>query len=164
MVCHTGLLTACEQDQDGKLVHLVGFIIRSNFRVSRCHHRGVFSASNRSRRMNFNGWSTQGLYFPHSHVTFFVVLYTSLVLMFIYGRHKSTVTKLLKLQIHCIKSRNISSFVPLNMNHIEKHFKLKLQILMSYLLYFACKFCCTLYRCWGNSWVLIWVSCKMAYV
>ena len=30
MVCHTGLLTACKQDQDGtsSVLHLVGFIIR----------------------------------------------------------------------------------------------------------------------------------------
>jgi len=27
-ICHTGLLTASEQDQFEKLVHLVGFIIR----------------------------------------------------------------------------------------------------------------------------------------
>jgi len=32
-ICHTGLLTACEQDQDGTAVHLVGFIIRN---LTRC--------------------------------------------------------------------------------------------------------------------------------
>jgi len=55
-ICHTGLLTACEQDQDGrpdparcpkhvefysknkfeKLVHLVGFIIRKNIHNRKC--------------------------------------------------------------------------------------------------------------------------------
>ena len=118
---------------------ILPFLWKRSFRVSQFHHRGGFSTSNRSGRMNFNGWSTQGLYFLHSHVTFFVVLCTSLVLMFICGRYKPTVTKILKLQIHYIKSRNISSFVPWNMKHYEKHLKRKLQILMSYLLYTSYK-------------------------